>query len=368
MTEFKIKHDSAPKLMKINAETGEDLGINLNKGKGKANYADFFSNDLSANDFNDFNDIPEEDGIDFIANEDKKVEDSERSLVDFNEDGSDANSVMMENRYLNDSDHGSIAPSQPELTYEEIQIQKAAELANLKRLAKEGYLPAYKLGPEHSLNTIKSEVLRLTKEKDVDDGIKMCKTALMFCVKGIEGGSQMYKPMGYDISIKGWSEVHYQEQDNYESILGDIYTKWAPSGEVAPEIKLILMLGGSASNFYMNKLMIDKMSQDPAQMQEMVNNFMRNNGQQPNQSDTKKPKMKGPSMDTDDLFNNLQMDDTASEFSDSVSDFSIASGASSIERTIKLPAKKVVKAKPKKAAAKPAAEKKPRGRPKKVKE
>ena len=65
------------------------------------------------------------------------------------------------------------------ISFEEEQNLRARYLAQLKRLNQRGMVSQRRFGPEDSSGSIKAEVLRLKKEKEVEKGINYCKQGLV---------------------------------------------------------------------------------------------------------------------------------------------------------------------------------------------
>jgi hypothetical protein len=256
-------------------------------------------------------------GLDYLANETKRIkEDSEDGE---NEHG---NSVSEEsiNRYNGDYGEGSYADDDylddeaPRLTYEEMQQQKAYYLSQLNRLEKKGNILSRRFGPEHSLEEIKSEVFRIRKEKELENGIEYCKQGLMFFVTTIEMANERFDPFGAKLS--GWSNSVMATQDSYDDVFEELYEKYNTKLAVAPEIKLISMIAGSAFMFHLQKSLVDKAMNSGDVMGSLASMFnrggeggggdRRNNSRQ---QEFNKEEMKGPSINTDELLRKLNADD-----------------------------------------------------------
>ena len=198
-------------------------------------------------------------GMEFIANPSKlnqessdEEESDSSSNGDTYEDDNSSTDMILNNRYLTqDDDHNRYR--EPEMSYEEIQQQKAYYLSQLKRLANKGHPPSRFLNIEHPLNEIKGEVYRIKKEIEVDKGIDYCRQALIFCVSTIERLNSTFDP--FNIKLDGWSNSVMSNQENYDDVFEELYEKYKESANMAPEMRLMFMVGGSAFMYHLNQTM-----------------------------------------------------------------------------------------------------------------
>jgi hypothetical protein len=139
---------------------------------------------------------------------------------------------------------------------------------------------------------------------------------LIACVTGIEFLNKKYNP--FEIQLDGWSENLMENQDDYDEVFEELYVKYRTKMNVAPEIKLIMMLGGSAMMFHLTNSMFkqvmpnvnDVMKQNPDLMQNMmsaVQNTMVNPGQTSATPPGERHEMRGPGLDISSLMGNIMM-------------------------------------------------------------
>ena len=64
-----------------------------------------------------------------------------------------------------------------------------------------------------------------------------------------------------DVVLDGWSEEINEDVDNgdYDEVLEDLYDKYCETIEVGPEIKLLMMIGGSAIKFHLTHTVLKTM-------------------------------------------------------------------------------------------------------------
>jgi hypothetical protein len=186
-----------------------------------------------------------------------------------------------------------------EMTYEEIQQKKSHYLYQLTRLRKRGVESSRRFGMEHSLEEIRGEVFRLQKEIDMDNSIDYCRQGLMFCVSTIEMLNGQYNTGG---KLTGWSQSVMGNIESYDEVFEELYDKYYTSVKMAPEIKLISMVAGSAFMFHLQKSLLNNETLAPRQRE-----------------------MEGPRINTEELFEELNREVDLDDIS------SIASSEKSIK-------------------------------------
>lgn len=153
------------------------------------------------------------------------------------------------------SDMGSMEEEEP-LTYEEVQQRKEEGLAQLRRLEAQGYVGARKFSHTSKLDDIEDAVEKLSDQKGVDNSIKFQRKCLVGFCGAIEMLNKAY-PV-FDIHLNGWAEAVYENISQYDDVFEELYYKYRDLVEVAPEIKLLGMIAGSAVMFHFSKTMFDK--------------------------------------------------------------------------------------------------------------
>jgi hypothetical protein len=202
--------------------------------------------------------------------------------------------MTVSDEFLNENHNNGDSFQDNTRTYAQIQDEKSGYLSQLKRLEKKGNVLSRKFTMEHSLDEIRNEVIRIKKEQQVDASIDYCRQGLMFCVSTIEMADSKYN---FGAELGGWSRNVMGSIENYDSVFEELYEKYAGSIGVMPEMKLISMLAGSAFMYSLQKKLV--------------------NGKQPA---PRQREMDGPSIDTDELMQQLAEvdidDDDLSEISD----------------------------------------------------
>ena len=166
------------------------------------------------------------------------------------------------------------------------------------------------------IDELRNEVKRITYSIDVDKSVKFSRRMLIACTTGLEFMNKKYNP--FEIQLDGWSENVMENVDDYDEVFEELYVKYRSKMHVAPEIKLIMMLGGSAMMFHLTNSMFksvmpnmnDVIKQNPGLVQNMmsaVQNTVPKSQQGSEPSSDGKHEMQGPGFDISSLMGNIMM-------------------------------------------------------------
>jgi hypothetical protein len=322
---FKIEHENKNKNIKVHSVEDSIDDIKFTKKSP-------IVESMSSNFYEKFEEPEDDIGLDFIANPNKRIDsepdpEPEYQRSDMSAEEADSD-IMMQPTYSEDGE---------ELSYEEIQQQKAYYLTQLKLYADKGKFPSRRLGPEHPLSDIKAEVFKIRKEIEITRGINFCRMGLMCCVGTIEFLNTSYDPSGGYVDLNGWTAQTMADKEDYDEVFQELYEKYAGNVSMAPEIKLISMVLGSAFAFNLAKLGISAQAMKGSNnggggFSNLMGMF---GGVKPSGQASSEPskKMKGPSVDTDELLRKLNDD-----MSDTMS--TVSEIPPPEEKVIKVPAKR----------------------------
>ena len=166
------------------------------------------------------------------------------------------------------------------------------------------------------IDEIRTEVKRITYGIEVDQSVRFSRRMLVACVTGLEFLNKRYNP--FEIQLEGWSESVMESVEDYDTVFEELYVKYRNKVNVAPEVKLIMMLGGSAMMFHLTNSMfkaaIPNMNDVLKQNPDLVKNMMSavqntaSQAQQPAQDSGDGPyEMKGPGVDISSLMGGIMM-------------------------------------------------------------
>lgn len=137
---------------------------------------------------------------------------------------------------------------------QEDDTDERADLLNkLTRMQSKGFKVNCQLKTDTPIHILKTEYKRLTYGIEVEASIKFQRRALMAVVTGLEFLNDRFDP--FDLALSGWSETMYSGIEEYDTVFEELYQKYNTKVDVAPEIKLMMMVGGSAMMFHMSKSM-----------------------------------------------------------------------------------------------------------------
>ena len=164
----------------------------------------------------------------------------------------------------------------PSAGYASVDAEKMDILNKLARLERKGFGVNKRLNAYSSIEDLRNEYKRVTYTIDVDQSIKFSRKALMATVTGLEWANKKYNP--FELSLEGWSESIMENLDDYDTVFEELHVKYGQKMQVAPEIKLLMMVGGSAMMFHLTNSMFkaaipnlqDVLKQNPGLQQSMV--------------------------------------------------------------------------------------------------
>lgn len=164
----------------------------------------------------------------------------------------------------------------PSEGYKSIADEKADLLNKITRLQKKGFQTNARLTSYSDIEEIRTEYKRMIYAIEVDRSIKFSRRMLVACVTGLEFLNDKFDP--FDLQLGGWSNNVMENVDDYDGVFEDLYNKYKTKISVAPEVKLIMMVGGSAMMFHLTNSMfkaaVPNVSQVMKQNPELVRNMM----------------------------------------------------------------------------------------------
>lgn len=190
-------------------------------------------------------------------------------------------------------------PTGPSEGYKSIEDEKADLLNRIARLGKKGLQTSSRLTVYSDIEDIRAEYKRLTYSIEVDQSIKFQRRMLIACVSGVEFLNKKFDP--FDLELDGWSENMMENQEDYDGVFEELFQKYRSKVSVAPEIKLMFMIGGSAMMFHLSKSMFKPFQQQQQQQQPTMGSGVQQQQQQPRRD------MRGPGIDLASLGKGLDI-------------------------------------------------------------
>jgi len=182
-------------------------------------------------------------------------------------------------------DVGATAPPQPQLSKEELLREKFAILRKLEALEKKGVELSKKYSMESSLMEMQGEYETIMDEKARQNSVKFQGNMMMAAINGLEFLNNRFDP--FDVKLDGWGEQINENISDYDEIFAELHDKYKSKATMAPELKLLFQLGGSAMMVHMTNTMFksalpnmdDIMRQNPDLMQQFQSAAVNSMGQ-----------------------------------------------------------------------------------------
>ena len=176
--------------------------------------------------------------------------------------------------------------TEPTLSKKEELSEKFKYLKKLEKLERKGVTLSQKYTMDSKLDEMKGEYELIVSEKNKKDSIKFQGRMLMACITGLEFLNNKFDP--FDLKLDGWSEQLNENIDDYDDIFSELHEKYKSKAKMAPELKLLFQLGGSAVMLHMTNSMFkssipgmdDIMRQNPELMKQFTQAAVNTMGQQ----------------------------------------------------------------------------------------
>ena len=144
-------------------------------------------------------------------------------------------------------------PLEPKLSRDEMLREKFKFLRKLEALEKKGIELSKKYNMESPLQEMQGEYETIMEEKAKLNSVKFQGNMLMACINGIEFLNGKFDP--FDVKLDGWSEQIQENITDYDDIFSELHEKYKSKASMAPELKLLFQLGGSAMMVHMTNTM-----------------------------------------------------------------------------------------------------------------
>ena len=167
---------------------------------------------------------------------------------------------------------------EPRLSPEEELKKKQEILEGFDKLSRKGVRIHRVFDINSDLREMEAEYNRLIKQREIENSIKFQRKMLMAFVTGIEFLNNRYNP--FELDLDGWSEVVMADIDGNDDIFEELDEKYPTKVNMAPELRHMFTLGGSAVMFHLTNTMFKSAlpgmnPQMAKNMQKMAMNAMR---------------------------------------------------------------------------------------------
>ena len=135
------------------------------------------------------------------------------------------------------------------------------------------------------VDEVKAFIRRERRKREKNNSEKLGAKILMTTITALEFLNNKFDP--FDLKLDGWSESVHENIDDYNDVFGELYDKYKTTAKVPPEIKLLMMVGGSAAMVHLTNTMFksslpgmeEMMKQNPDMMKQFAQAAMNQMGQ-----------------------------------------------------------------------------------------
>lgn len=164
------------------------------------------------------------------------------------------------------------------MSAQDIKNEKIDLIYKFKKLENQGIRTTMNYNMNSQLDDMRNEYIKLKKQRETENSVKFQRKMLMACITGIEFLNGKFDP--FSIKLDGWSESINENINDYDEIFEELHEKYRGNGEkMAPELRLLFMIGGSGFMFHLTNTMFksslpgmdDILKQNPELMQQFAN-------------------------------------------------------------------------------------------------
>jgi hypothetical protein len=185
---------------------------------------------------------------------------------------------------VNSNPYSSI-PKTEGMSYEDIQKAKFDLLCKFERLRDKGVRVPKNFSMSSDYEEMQYEYDRLVHQRKMSNSVKMQRQMLISFVTGAEFLNNKFDP--FDLKLNDWSENVHENIGDYDDIFEELYEKYKESAQMAPELRLMFTLAGSAFMYHLSNSMFksslpnmnDVMKQNPDLMKQFTEATMSSMGQ-----------------------------------------------------------------------------------------
>jgi len=161
--------------------------------------------------------------------------------------------------------------------YEAEKKEKEDLLYKFEKMRRLGIPLNKKFNFSSNIDEMRFEYNKIKAQRESESSIKFQKKMLMACVTGIEFLNGKFDP--FDVKLEGWSESVHENVNDYNEVFEELHEKYKDRAKMAPELRLLFMIGGSAFMFHLTNTMFksqlpgmdDIIKQNPELMKQFAN-------------------------------------------------------------------------------------------------
>lgn len=168
-------------------------------------------------------------------------------------------------------------------SYRDIEAERNEKqdlLMKFEKMRRLGIPMAKRFNYSSNIDEMRFEFKKIKAQRDSEKSVAFQKKMLMACVTGLEFLNNKFDP--FDVKLDGWSESIHENINDYNEVFEELHEKYSDRAKMAPELKLLFMVGGSAFMFHLTNTMFksqlpgmgDIMRQNPELMKQFANAAM----------------------------------------------------------------------------------------------
>ena len=246
-------------------------GFNLNSGGGSN---DLVNDMLSNLDLEVTSRLSQQDIDKLIDEADQNSTLEQKSILESDINNSTPMSLHNDNVSVLKSNYSN---KRPTMSSDEARRKKQEILFKLEKMRRLGVVGIKKFNMSNRLSDMQDELDRVKYERELESSIKFQRKCLMAFVTGSELINNKFDFL--DLKLDGWSEQVHDGINDYNEVFEELHEKYSTKMKMAPEVKLLFLLGGSAFMYHLTNSMFknsipgmeDIMKQNPDLMKQFAN-------------------------------------------------------------------------------------------------
>ena len=290
MTDLNLNFDTGIKSVTMGSTSNDNISVNNQNNSNSEPNSPKISSDNSQNNSSPSLSVSDPVGIEFLAkgsnphnstndNSPKSTKSEEFNFFKPSEPEPDKKTVDTSNDDMianpKQNDNSEFKPIH-RLTPQDIKNEKIDLLYKFKKLESQGIRTTMNYNMNSHLEDMRNEYIKLKKQREIDNSVKFQRKMLMACVTGLEFLNNRFDP--FSVQLDGWGESVNENVNDYDEIFEELNEKYGGGGDMAPELRLLFTLAGSAFMFHLSNTMFkssipgmdDVLQQNPELMKQFA--------------------------------------------------------------------------------------------------
>ena len=168
------------------------------------------------------------------------------------------------------------APRKTAMELSQEKKEKEEALWQLEKYRRLGVQGVKKFNMSSELSEMQAEYTKIKKQRELENSVKFQRKCLVAFATGTELLNSKLDML--DFKLDGWSEQINEGIDEYNEVFEELHEKYKEKAKIAPELKLLFMMGGSAFMYHITNSMFknsvpgmeDIMRQNPDLMKQFA--------------------------------------------------------------------------------------------------